>query len=145
MEAIRFDNITKAFGKKVIANKDISFSIEKGLVYSLLGENGSGKTSLMNVLVGIYKQDTGKVFVNGEEANINSPSDAYKYKIGMIHQHFKLVNVFTATENVVLGLTKEDYEVFYKETKEENEKLITELKVELDKIPDIDEKLKVAL
>ena len=67
MEAIRFDNITKAFGKKVIANKDISFSIEKGLVYSLLGENGSGKTSLMNVLVGIYKQDTGKVFVNGEE------------------------------------------------------------------------------
>ena len=145
MEAIRFDNITKAFGKKVIANKDISFSIEKGLVYSLLGENGSGKTSLMNVLVGIYKQDTGKVFVNGEEANINSPSDAYKYKIGMIHQHFKLVNVFTATENVVLGLTKEDYEVFYKETKEENEKLITELKAELDKIPDIDEKLKVAL
>ncbi len=145
MEAIRFDNITKTFGKKVTANKDISFSIEKGLVYSLLGENGSGKTSLMNVLVGIYKQDTGKVFVNGEEANINSPSDAYKYKIGMIHQHFKLVNVFTATENIVLGLTKKDYALFYKETKEENEKQIAELKAELEKIPDIDEKLKVAI
>ena len=145
MEAIRFDNITKTFGKKVTANKDISFSIEKGLVYSLLGENGSGKTSLMNVLVGIYKQDTGKVFVNGIEAEINSPSDAYKYKIGMIHQHFKLVNVFTATENIVLGLTKKDYALFYKETKEENEKQIAELKAELEKIPDIGEKLKVAI
>ena len=132
MDAIRFENITKAFGKKVVANKDISFSIEKGLIYSLLGENGSGKTSLMNVLVGIYKQDQGKVFINEEEAEINSPSDAYKYKIGMIHQHFKLVNVFTATENVVLGLSKENYELFYKEQKEINEKLIAELEASND-------------
>ena len=78
MDAIRFENITKSFGKKVIANKDISFSIEKGLIYSLLGENGSGKTSLMNVLVGIYKQDTGKIYINEKEVDINSPSDAYK-------------------------------------------------------------------
>ena len=127
MDAIRFENITKSFGKKVIANKDISFSIEKGLIYSLLGENGSGKTSLMNVLVGIYKQDTGKIYINEKEVDINSPSDAYKYKIGMIHQHFKLVNVFTATENVILGLSKEDYELFYKEQKRENDSLIAEL------------------
>ena len=132
MDAIRFENITKAFGKKVVANKDISFSIEKGLIYSLLGENGSGKTSLMNVLVGIYKQDQGKVFINEEEAEINSPGDAYKYKIGMIHQHFKLVNVFTATENVVLGLSKENYELFYKEQKEINEKLIADLEASND-------------
>ena len=141
MDAIRFENITKTFGKKVIANKDISFSIEKGLIYSLLGENGSGKTSLMNVLVGIYKQDSGKVYINEEEVDINSPKDAYKHKIGMIHQHFKLVNVFSATENVVLGLSKEDYELIYQETKATNEKLIAELQVEVEKIPDIDNKL----
>ena len=140
MEAIRFENITKQFGKKVVANKDISFSIEKGLIYSLLGENGSGKTSLMNVLVGIYKQDTGKIFINGEEVEINSPSDAYKHKIGMIHQHFKLVNVFTATENVVLGLSKEDYKLFGKEQKEENDKLINELEESNDS--DCEEKIK---
>ena len=141
MDAIRFENITKTFGKKVIASNDISFSIEKGLIYSLLGENGSGKTSLMNVLVGIYKQDSGKIYINEEEVDINSPKDAYKHKIGMIHQHFKLVNVFSATENVVLGLSKEDYELIYQETKATNEKLIAELQVELEKIPDIDNKL----
>ena len=127
MDAIRFENITKRFGKKVVANSDISFSMEKGLIYSLLGENGSGKTSLMNVLVGIYKQDTGNVYINEEKVDINSPSDAYKHKIGMIHQHFKLVNTFTATENVVLGLTREDYKRFYNEQKEINDKLIADL------------------
>ena len=113
MEAIRFEHITKAFGKKVVANRDVSFSLEKGQIYSILGENGSGKTTLMNALVGIYKQDEGKIFINGEEANINSPRDAYRLKIGMIHQHFKLVDVFTATENILLGLTKEDFKLFY--------------------------------
>ena len=127
MEAIRFENITKQFGKKVVANKDISFSIESGKIYSLLGENGSGKTSLMNVLAGIYKQDSGRIFINGEEVEINSPRDSYKYKIGMIHQHFKLVDVFTATENVLLGLTKEDYKLFYEDQKIVNGHLIEEL------------------
>ena len=108
MENIRFENITKAFGKKVVANKNISFSIEKGEVFCILGENGSGKTTLLNVLAGIYKQDEGKVFINGEEVNINSPKDAYTYKIGMVHQHYKLVDVFTALENISLG-TKKKY------------------------------------
>ena len=144
MDAIRFENITKRFGKKVVANNDISFSIEKGLIYSLLGENGSGKTSLMNVLVGIYKQDTGNVYINEEKVDINSPSDAYKYKIGMIHQHFKLVNTFTATENIVLGLTKEDYKKFYIEQKAINDQLIEELQKEAEKHPDLDNELKAA-
>ena len=113
MDAIRFENITKAFGKKVIASNNISFSIEKGKIYSLLGENGSGKTSLMNVLVGIYKQDSGKVFVNDVEVEIKSPRDAYKYRIGMIHQHFKLVDVFNATENIVLGLDEGKYDILF--------------------------------
>ena len=142
MDAIRFENITKRFGKKVVANNDISFSIEKGLIYSLLGENGSGKTSLMNVLVGIYKQDTGNVYINEEKVDINSPSDAYKYKIGMIHQHFKLVNTFTATENIVLGLTEEDYKRFYVETKLENDERIEELKKEAATNSDAKSKIK---
>ena len=127
MEAIRFENVTKAFGKKVIANHNVSFSLEQGKIFSILGENGSGKTTLMNVLVGIYKQDAGKVYINGEEVQINSPKDAYKYKIGMIHQHFKLVDAFTATENILLGLTKEDYKHFYNDQKKESERLIAEV------------------
>ena len=141
MDAIRFENITKRFGKKVVANNDISFSIKKGLIYSLLGENGSGKTSLMNVLVGIYKQDTGNIYINEEKVDINSPSDAYKHKIGMIHQHFKLVNTFTATENIVLGLTKEDYKRFYNEQKEINDKLIEVLQKDSNQA-DVQKKIK---
>jgi len=117
MNAIRFENITKTFGK-VVANHDVSFALEEGKIYSILGENGSGKTTLMNMIAGIYKQDAGKLYINEEEAEINSPRDAYKYRIGMIHQHFKLVDVFTATENVLLGLTKQDYKLFNKDQKE---------------------------
>ncbi len=102
MECIRFDNITKIFGS-VVANHNVSFSIEKGEVLSILGENGSGKTTLLNVVAGIYQQDKGRVFINGEEAVINSPKDAYRYHIGMVHQHFKLVDVFTALENISFG------------------------------------------
>ncbi len=102
MECIRFDNITKIFGS-VVANHNVSFSIEKGEVLSILGENGSGKTTLLNVVAGIYQQDKGRVFINGEEAVINSPKDAYRYRIGMVHQHFKLVDVFTALENISFG------------------------------------------
>ena len=126
MDAIRFESITKTFGKKVVASNNISFSIEQGKIYSLLGENGSGKTTLMNILVGIYKQDSGKIFINDEEVDINSPKDAYKHRIGMIHQHFKLVNVFSATENVLLGLTKADYKQFAKDQEAINEPLIQE-------------------
>ena len=106
--ALQFVNISKAFGRK-IANKNVSLDLRKGEILAVLGENGSGKTSLMNTAVGIYYPDEGQIFVNGEEASIHSPADAYNYHIGMIHQHFKLVDVFTAKENVVLGLTKEDY------------------------------------
>ena len=105
MEKIRFEHITKIFGSTV-ANHDISFAIEQGEVFCILGENGSGKTTLLNVLAGIYKQDDGQLYINGEEVEINSPKDAYKHKIGMVHQHFKLVDVFTAFENISLGSPK---------------------------------------
>ena len=105
--ALQFVNISKAFGHKV-ANKNVSLELRKGEILAVLGENGSGKTSLMNTAVGIYYPDEGQIFVNGEEASIHSPADAYNYHIGMIHQHFKLVDIFTAKENVILGLTKEE-------------------------------------
>ena len=102
-EAIRLEGITKTFGE-VVANRDVSMSIRRGEILSVLGENGSGKTTLMNILSGIYFPDEGRIFVNGEEVTIASPKDAFDLGIGMIHQHFKLVDVFTAAENVVLGL-----------------------------------------
>ena len=104
--AVSFRHITKAFGSKVVANKDVSMDIMRGEILALLGENGSGKTTLMNMLSGIYHQDSGQILVDGEEVHINSPKDAYALGIGMIHQHFKLVDVFTATENVALGMDK---------------------------------------
>ena len=101
--AVSFKNVTKTFGS-VKANNEISLDIYKGEILSLLGENGSGKTTLMNMLAGIYAPDSGKMYVNGMEANIRSPQDAFDYQIGMIHQHFKLVEVFSAAENIILGM-----------------------------------------
>ena len=101
--AVSFRNVTKTFGS-VTANKDISLDIYKGEILSLLGENGSGKTTLMNMLAGIYAPDGGKMYVDGVEASIRSPQDAFDYQIGMIHQHFKLVDVFSAAENIILGM-----------------------------------------
>lgn len=104
--AIELKGITKRFGS-ITANKNISMTVNKGEILSILGENGSGKTTLMNMLSGIYHPDEGQIFVDGKEASIQSPKDAFNYKIGMIHQHFKLVDILTVTENVILGLKGE--------------------------------------
>ena len=97
------ENITKRFGS-VVANDAINLELHEGEILSLLGENGSGKTTLMNMLSGIYYPDEGQIYVHGKPVTISSPKDAFDNHIGMIHQHFKLVDVFTATENIVLGL-----------------------------------------
>lgn len=102
---VRFENVGKTFGT-VHANKGVSFDLYKGEVLSLLGENGSGKTTLMNMLSGIYYPDEGHIYVDGKLASIKTPKDAYDLKIGMVHQHFKLVDIFTALQNVALGLDK---------------------------------------
>ncbi|MCR4595113.1 MAG: ABC transporter ATP-binding protein [Clostridiales bacterium] len=104
--AIELKNITKTFGS-IVANNKVSLSVMNGEILSLLGENGSGKTTLMNMISGIYYPDNGEIFIDGKEAVIKSPKDAFDYKIGMIHQHFKLVDLFTAAENIVLGLKEE--------------------------------------
>lgn len=103
--AIELRNITKTFGKTV-ANKNVNLKVYKNEVLAILGENGSGKTTLMNIISGIYAPDEGEIFINGEKVFINSPEDAFKYKIGMIHQHFKLVDIFTAAENIILGVNE---------------------------------------
>ena len=97
-------NITKRFGTKVIANDKVWLDIYRGEILSILGENGSGKTTLMNMLSGIYFPDEGTIEVEGKEVVIRSPKDAFTLGIGMVHQHFKLVDVLTAAENIVLGL-----------------------------------------
>lgn len=127
--AIELKGITKLFGN-VVANKDIDLSIRQGEILALLGENGSGKTTLMNMLSGIYRPDSGSIFVNGQEVPILSPEDSKRLGIGMIHQHFKLVDVLTATDNILIGSKKEGLFLKkdrYKKVKQVSEKFGLEI------------------
>ena len=95
-------NITKQF-PGVLANDDVSITLNKGEIHTILGENGAGKSTLLNIIYGLYRPDEGEIRVNGEPIELNSSHDAIKHGIGMVHQHFMLVPVFTVTENIVLG------------------------------------------
>ncbi len=100
---IELRHITKRF-PGIVANDDVSLTIQKGEIFALLGENGAGKSTLMSILFGMYEPDEGEIFIRGEKVRITSPSHATKLNIGMVHQHFKLVENFTVTENIVLGM-----------------------------------------
>ncbi len=106
--AIELKGITKTFGE-VVANNNIDFSVRRGEILALLGENGSGKTTLMNMLSGIYKPDKGSIVINGKEVVIHSPEDSKKLGIGMVHQHFKLVDIFSAADNIWIGAKDAPY------------------------------------
>lgn len=121
--AIELKHISKRFGS-VVANHDVSLQVRHGEILAVLGENGSGKTTLMNMIAGIYFPDEGEIYINGMPAFISSPKDAFNHGIGMIHQHFKLVDVFTATENIVLGIN--DGKKFHIKTAEERVSQISE-------------------
>ena len=96
------EHVSKRFGD-FYANRDINLSVRKGEVHTLLGENGAGKSTLMNVLIGLYQPTEGKIFLNGKEVRIDSPAQAVKLGIGMVHQHFMLVEAMTVFENIILG------------------------------------------
>jgi len=100
---IEMRNITKTFGK-LVANDKIDFHVKKGEIHALLGENGAGKSTLMSILFGLYEQDEGEIYVNKKKVEIKNPNDATALNIGMVHQHFKLVETFTVLENIILGI-----------------------------------------
>ena len=102
MVNVELKNISKSFGP-VKANQDINIKVKSGEILGLLGENGAGKSTLMNILCGLYRPDTGKIIINNDEKNFNNPGDAINAGVGMVHQHFMLVPIFTVTENVILG------------------------------------------
>ena len=106
--AIELKGITKRFGE-VVANKNVDLTLKRGEILAILGENGSGKTTLMNMISGIYYPDEGTISVNGNPVQIRSPKDAFDLKIGMIHQHFKLIDIFTAADNIILGEQMPEY------------------------------------
>lgn len=127
---VSFCEITKQFGK-VVANNNITFDVYEGEILSLLGENGSGKTTLMNMLDGIYYPDNGEIRIKGEKVNIQSPKDAFNYKIGMVHQHFKLVDIFTALQNIALIIDqKQKYDL--KKIRAEVQEICTKYGFEID-------------
>lgn len=111
--ALELRHITKRFGS-VVANNQVDLTVRHGEILALLGENGSGKTTLMNMLSGIYYPDEGEIFVNGKQVEICSPKDAFSHHIGMIHQHFKLIDVFSAVENVILGINDHTFKNYFK-------------------------------
>ena len=102
MYAVRMENITKRFGS-VVANDDVCFAASPGEIHCLLGENGAGKSTLMRILFGLYRQDSGSIYVNDNPVTISGPRDAISLGIGMVHQHFMLAEQLTVTENIVAG------------------------------------------
>src|SRR5688572_15566845 len=103
MSYLVIDGVSKTFGA-FQALSDVSLNVARGQIHAILGENGAGKTTLMNILYGLYRPDKGQMFLNGEHLFLDSPGDAIRHGIGMIHQHFMLVNSLTVAENIILGL-----------------------------------------
>ncbi|PZV99851.1 ABC transporter ATP-binding protein [Metamycoplasma auris] len=102
MYAVEFRNITKEF-PGIVANDNVSFKVKKGTIHALIGENGAGKSTLMSILFGLYEQTSGEILINGNKVLFSGPNDANALGIGMVHQHFKLVNVYTNLDNIILG------------------------------------------
>ena len=137
---IEMRDISKQF-PGILANDKVNFNLRKGEIHALLGENGAGKSTLMSILFGIYTPTSGQILKNGEPIEIKSPNDANDHHIGMVHQHFKLVDVFTILDNIILGVETTKYGFHQKaKAREEIEKISEQydLRVDLDaKIQDV--------
>lgn len=131
ISALKMQDITKTF-PGVLANDHVTIECNKGEVLGLLGENGAGKTTLMNILYGLYPPDDGKIFINGEEVSIHSPSEAIENGIGMVHQHFKLVDTLTVIENVILGMPTNKAVLDFGPAKERFKQLCDEYELYVD-------------
>lgn len=129
--AIEMNHITKSFGE-VVANSDISFDVKTNEVHCLLGENGTGKTTLMNVLFGLHQADSGEVLINGKESQIKNPKDAFKSGIGMVHQHFMLVEQLTVLQNIILGKEQGKFFIDYKKARKTVEELVKKYNFKID-------------
>ena len=130
--SIELKAITKKFGS-LVANDSIDLKVARGEIHAILGENGAGKSTLMNIVYGLVKADSGKIFVEDKEVTINEPADALKYGIGMVHQHFMLIPVFTVAENIALG-REESRGIFLTldEVKKKIKALADEFKFDID-------------
>ncbi len=128
---IRIENIRKTFSG-IVANDSVSFEVNKGEIHTLLGENGAGKSTLMNVLTGLYSPDSGSIYVEGKEVSITSPAVALKYGIGMVHQHFMLVNNHTVFENIYLSLPDTGFFIKEKKLKKQVRDIISKFELDLD-------------
>ena len=129
--AIELKGISKRFGS-LFANKNVNLQLKKGEILALLGENGSGKTTLMNMLSGIYMPDSGSIIMDGKKVSINSPEDSAKLGIGMVHQHFKLIERFTALDNIRIGLRDNKGLFLKKDTKNEVIKMAEKFGFDID-------------
>jgi ABC-type uncharacterized transport system ATPase subunit len=129
---IEMRNITKIFGT-LKANDRVNLKVKSGEIHALLGENGAGKSTLMSILFGLYKPEEGSIFIDGKEVNITNPNVATQLGIGMVHQHFKLVDTFTVLENITLGVEDTKYGfVDYQRAREKIQKLMDMYKLEVD-------------
>jgi simple sugar transport system ATP-binding protein len=130
---VTIEHISKSF-PGIKANDDISFDLRKGEIHALLGENGAGKSTLMSILFGLYTPDEGNIYINGEKVEIKNPNDANRYGIGMVHQHFMLVDCYTGLENIVLGVEPKNKLglLDFKETKKEVEELSKKYSFDVD-------------
>ena len=131
--AIEFKNITKKFGK-IIANDNISLNVKKGNVHALIGENGAGKSTLMSILFGIYQPNSGAIKINGKDVEIKDPKHATSIGIGMVHQHFKLVEAYDAVDNIILGKEPKKFGLFVDKNnaRKKIEQLSKKYKMEID-------------
>jgi len=150
LEIVEFKNITKKFGN-IKANDNITLAIKENSVHCIIGENGAGKSTLMKILFGVFKPDDGEIFIRGEKVNFKSSLDAIKLKIGMLHQHFMLIDNFTILENVILGAEKsKNYWIDFLSAKKKLNSIINKynLKLNIDEYIsnlNISEKQKVEL